>query len=460
MSFYLGSNIVNIKIEAPTPPVPEILYTLDINQKTRYIDSVDENGNHINRIVYGADAAEMSPVKVQFHPEALGPATFVDDSGWLNKWPFNEIKPCLMKNAEIIGWLNPNNFAEFEDGSPADITSGDYEVMIQFPKIYWKFEEDWDGVSVITSTQRANIRISISNVPKDGFVCLSHIKQGEEYDYIYVSAYEGHIENGKVYSCSGKLPTSDITHIEVLNQWSTLMDSQYTTLDYHFTTYLQILVMLLFGEFYGTDHFGNGWVASSGILSDIENSGALDSAGMFYADNSTGRDDLGRPNTGGITKVHNKFFGLENIWGHSKTHCDGILWNENREYLIIDPTNVTSTHNINGTGYNQISFNLGSNFTITNYVTLYRVNNSYGMLPYSGRTTSSYRYYTQTRFSGYRPSDYTSSAAAGTPNMMFVYGGEAFRHTGFGFAADRDYNPYSIYHNERVMCFPNSKKSK
>ncbi|MBQ8468683.1 MAG: hypothetical protein IJ542_02885 [Clostridia bacterium] len=454
---YANANISEstYQIEAAVP----ILYTLQYNQLLKFNASVDSGGNHVPRVAYGEDASEMTPAKIQFATNgSLGPGTFVDSSNWMSKWPFNEIKPCLMKNAEVVGYLNPNNFAEFENGTAADITSGNYEVMIQFPKIYWKIEEDWDGLTTITTTKRANIKVSVSNMPREGFVCHSHTKQGQEYDYVYVSAYESHIENGKVYSCSGKLPTSDLNHVQVLEQWSTLMDSQYTTLDYHFTTYIHILVLLLFGELYGLDYFGNGWVNQLGTLSKVENSGALNSKGMFYGDNSSGRDAQGNPNQGGITTIHNKLFGLENLWGHSKTYCDGILWNENRNYLIIDPTNSASTHNVSGTNYQTINLNLSGDFAASNYVTLYRANNTYGFLPYLGKTTSSYKYYTQTRFSATRPSQYSNGANL-VANMMFVYGGEAFRHTGFGFACDKDYNPTNIYHNERVMCFPNSKKS-
>ena len=54
---------------------------------------------------------------------------------WYKMSIFNKIKPCLFKNGAVVGYLNPDNFAQFEDGSVADITSGDAgDVMIEIPK--------------------------------------------------------------------------------------------------------------------------------------------------------------------------------------------------------------------------------------------------------------------------------------------------------------------------------------
>ena len=55
---------------------------------------------------------------------------------------FNKIKPCLFKNGAVVGYLNPDNFAQFADGTAADITSGNNgDVMIEIPKTGYKISK-------------------------------------------------------------------------------------------------------------------------------------------------------------------------------------------------------------------------------------------------------------------------------------------------------------------------------
>ena len=424
-----------------------ILYTLEYNQKVAY--------SGINRIEYGGDAATWTSVKPNVPTSApLGPGNFVDAGNLNQKWPFKEIKPCLMQNGQIVGYLQANDFSKFEDGTSADIYSGAYDVMIQFPKMYWKIEEDWDGLKNVVNTTRAKIKISVSSSARDGFVCPAHTRAGREYDYIYVGAYESQISNGNLYCCSGKLPTSDLSHIQTLAQWSNLRGAEYTTLDYHFTTYLYILNMLYFGEHYGYTLLGNGWTTAT--ISNIEQTGTLDQAGMFY-----GTSDYGVGGNGSTEiLVHNKLFGLENIWGHCKTHVDGILYDESRQYLIIDPTNQNSSHNLTATGFNAYSTGVTGNYAPGSWVTLFTANNNYGFLPVAISTTNTNKAYNELRWSQYRPSSYRYfTANSDCPHMMFTYGGDNIRHSGFGFQADRDFDVTNIYHNERIMCYPTSKLS-
>jgi len=432
-SIYLGDTSV---YGEETPQTTEINYTMWFDQKIKYSSSTTP------RITMSDDCAGW--YKAGVNPRA--PQTgFTDPDNIMGKWPFNLIKPCLMQNGQIIGYLKPDDYSKFEDGTSADITSGQYEVMIQFPKIYWKIEEDWDGVTNVSSTTRANITIKVSNKKKNGYVCHSHMKAGQEYDFIYVGAYESHIENGNLYCCSGKLPTSDVSHIDIIRNWSTYRGSEYTTLNYHFSTYLYILSMLLFQEHYGYEIYGYGYISSS--ESSVDNSGVLNQAGLFYGTNST-------------TGSHNKLFGLENLWNHSKTYIDGILIDSNRHILIIDNTSSSSYINLQATGYVSHDIGLSSSISVTAYTTLFTANNNFGFLPvaYSGLITN--RYYHEIRNCIMAPSDYTTyTPTSDCPYMMCIYGGTYERDVGFGIVSDKDFDPTSIYHNERIMCYPNSAKS-
>lgn len=435
--------------------IQDYFYTIEFDQSKKFTTSLEQDGvTHKPRIVYGEDAASWSGVVPTFD-ENTHLATFVDKSGLNQRWPFCEIKPCLVQNGELVGYLKPNDYSKFEDGTAADIYSGDYDVMIQFPKIYYKIEEDWDGQISIVGSSKAKVKISISSTPREGFVCHSHTRAGQEYDYIYVGAYESHISNGKLYCCSGKLPTSDINHIQIIQNWQTLKGGSYTTLNYHFTTYLQILSFLYFQEYYGCQFLGYGW--TSATSSNIETSGQLDLQGMFYASND---------GTYSAAEVlhHNKLFGLENIWGHSKTYVDGLLETENKEFLVIDNTQANSEINLQGTGYTAFAGLLPTtNWTTSTWLGLFRSNNAYGFLPVNGGTSLTYMSYNQYRVANYKPSGYRYFAPNTTcPHMLFTYGGDGKKHCGFSIFADRDFktNASEIYHNERIICYPLSKKSK
>ena len=71
-----------------------------------------------------------------------------------NAWQeFFGYKPCLFKNGRVVGYLNPNDYSKFEDGSSADITSGDAgDVMIEFPKRGLKISKTNDNKLRVTIT--------------------------------------------------------------------------------------------------------------------------------------------------------------------------------------------------------------------------------------------------------------------------------------------------------------------
>ena len=60
-----------------------------------------------------------------------------EDNGWKDRWPFNEIRPVFMTpTGEVVDGLNPDNYAQYEDGSAAFITNRQRGgVFIEIPKI-------------------------------------------------------------------------------------------------------------------------------------------------------------------------------------------------------------------------------------------------------------------------------------------------------------------------------------
>lgn len=447
---YLNNKIVdkiNAKLSHSTQSYfidqePEYNYELSYNQLTTWQD-----GQY--RVVYGGDCADWERATM----DVTGSGKISDPGGLLNKWPFNKIKPCLMKNGEVIGYLDPNNYSKFEDGTDADITNSDYDVMVEFPKIYYKIQEEWDGETVWNKSSLANIKISISNKQKNGYVCKAHTKGGIEYDKIYISAYENFIpasqensENPKVCCCSGLSSYNIKNHAWILENLEKSRGSQYSTFHIHIMTLLQILSMLLFQEYQGGYTYGRGYYGSKDNLFDT---GCANTAGMFYGLSSKGEQYI-------------KLFGLENIIGHSHLIVDGLLTADSTNYLIYNPDDPNCKLNLLGTNYNQYSINKHS---YNGYLVRVTGNNDYGFLACSHVPVASFaqRYY-YCRNVIKSSTDYDGSfkdANGETPEyMIYNFGGgydtddtSLFTYSAMFNISDTDANA------ERLVCYPDKEKS-
>lgn len=423
----------------------EINYELSYNQLETYTA-----GSH--RVKYGGDCADWIPVTADL---AGGSATgdyggLTDPSGILNKWPYNQIKPCLVKNGELVGYLNPENYALFEDGTEADITNAEYDVMVEFPKMYYKIEHDWDGTCKLSKCKRSNIKVYLSNVYKEGYACLAHTKGGVEYDSIYVGAYECFYRSAynNIVCCSNVITTHQKTHEEILKTFYDYRDSQYQTFHYHITTMIQILSLFLFGEYNGRTIMGNGIASPS--PSNVGETGYTNDRGMFYCFLQDGN-------------MHYKLFGLEDIVGNHFTIVDGLLTNESLEYLLYDPTNPDCQLSYSGENYKTITFS-GIGTRLYNYLEQVSGDTSYGFLPISAGTMASAGtpYYNASTYIN-PPSRYSSSVdTTNKPFMTYFY--SAAPTTVKYQSVFSYFSTYqkveTAFHCERLICYPNSKVSK
>ena len=413
---------------------PEINYELSYSQLAEFAQGA-------YRVTYGADCADWQPATI----DVYGTGTITDSYGILNKWPFNKIKPCLVHDGKNLGYLNPNDYSLFEDGSVADITNENYDVMVEFPKIYYKIEQDWDGVATWNKCTKADVKIYVSNKPKEGYVCYSHTRQGVEYDSIYIAAYENFVtRENKLLACSGVEAYCRYMHSQVLENFSTYRGSQYGTFHYHVTTMLQILSLLLFKEYAGGYTYGVGYSNSN---STFQLTGVNNTKGMFY-----GLFDSGT--------TCSKLFGLENILGHRATVVDGLLSTNDNHYLIYDPTNPNCT--LNYAGENYIEYSPKTATTLNKFLVRVSADTQYGFLPVCSITSEKYGSpYYNTHAETRKPSVYTSSASsANKPYMIYNYGGyyKSLYPSLFSYVAMYNINDVS-YNAERLICYPLSKMS-
>lgn len=422
----------------------EINYELSFSQLDNFAE-----GQY--RVTYGADCKDWTHATL----DVSGSGILSDPDEILKKWPFSEIKPCLMKDGEVIGYLDPSDYSKFENGTDADITNPNYDVMVQFPKIYYKIEQDWDGNNVWNKCEKADVKIYISNVYKDGYVCLAHTKNGVEYNNIYISAYENFIPldqeesaSPKVLCCSGLKPENLKLHKWILDNIEQCKGYQYTTFHYHIATMLQILSMLLFQEHEGGYTWGQGYYGSE---ENMFNTGCANTAGMFYALNKKGEN-------------YCKLFGLENIMGHCHVVLDGMLTDNDYYYYIYDPTNPDCKLGYEGKNFYSVPQTIKkSNFN--DFLCRVSADSQYGFLPVSHVPVESYgvRYYNaRNTIKGPKNNagDFITRCETGEEYMVYNFGGgykdthgSLFSYISMHNRSDSDKNA------ERLICYPDQEKS-
>ena len=249
------------------------------------IDST--NSNPETAVTYTGDCAGFTP------------ATMGDSfnwGSWADKWPFNEIKPCLVKNRAVVGYLNPNNYSEFEDGTPADIVSGDAgDCMVEFPKMYLGMSTDAQGLTTVTITNDA----TVEGVYDDAFVY-----KGKSYSKFYVGAFKGYVLDSKLRSLSGKEPTTSKT----IGNFRTAAQANgegYEQTQWYQLMLRQALYILLFKNLNSQAALGAGYTGSSKT-----NTGGSNSNGVNYGSTSA--------------SVQVKCLGIEDFWGNVYEWVDGI----------------------------------------------------------------------------------------------------------------------------------------
>lgn len=283
------------------PPKPGGKYVFSYT-----IDST--NSNPETAVTYTGDCAGFTP------------ATMGDSfnwGSWADKWPFNEIKPCLVKNRAVVGYLNPNNYSEFEDGTPADIISGDAgDCMVEFPKMYLGMSTDAQGLTTVTITNDA----TIEGVYDDAFVY-----KGKSYSKFYVGAFKGYVLNDKLRSLSGKTPTASkaIAYFRTAAQAN---GEGYEQSQWYQLMLRQALYILLFKKLNSQAALGAGYTDASSIT----NTGGSNSNGFNYGSTSA--------------SVQVKCLGIEDFWGNVYEWVDGIATKNNTAYTA----NGNYNNNCNG----------------------------------------------------------------------------------------------------------------
>lgn len=281
-------------------------------------------------------------------------------------------KPCLFKDGKVVGYLNPNNFAQFEDGSTADITSGNAgDVMIEIPRM---------GLN-ITNDNNNTITVSITNDPNNSeFSYLAHSRGSTLKDNLYIGAYLGYNLSNKIRSLSGKTPTANISYTDFLaycennGKPNGNGGSGYDMIGFYPITLIQAMYLLKYKSLNSQTALGYGYVGA-GSGGSAQTTGATNTNGMCYGSTSSQTDRM-------------KIYGIEDFGGNLLQWVGGLYCSSSSHILT-----ATENYNTTGDGYTDNGLHdSGSSSSYSGYITKVMGTTETGFYPKvtSGSNTTYY----------------------------------------------------------------------
>ncbi len=269
-----------------------------------------------------------------YTPAAMNYASGTFNYGsWANAFFMKLFKPCMLKNDGTVDYyLNPNNYAQKENGDASDVANADYtgNAMVEIGQI-WISEYEVDG--------KIHVRIANGKID-DSFDCYTHLKpDGTCRKNVYRALFDGSLVDNVVRSISGLAVCKNQSGNNQIT-YSKANGAGWNIDEYNLRRLINYLLVLIGKSLNTQTVFGNG-VISGGEAAQVV-AGTLLDKGMFYGSN------------GNTTAV--KIFHIENWWGNTWKLTNGLFaLNARLVYkMTSDSTLDGSTvaeYNTNGNGY-------------------------------------------------------------------------------------------------------------
>lgn len=253
------------------------------------------------------------------------------------------MKRCLLlDNGTVNYYLDPTDSTKKADGTAADLSGADGQVMVEIPKFYTRRTV----VGTIVTWE-------IAAGPLTGFtVHPAFVKDGVEVPYRYYSAYDGCVwttgttyqsglnwddnvgagqnwntATAKLASVSGIYPACGITRAEARTMAAN-RGAGWRQLDYTLFSAVQLLYLIEYQTFYSQNVLGAGntngtYLASSGLQTDSPHTiaGASNAWGNASTD-GTQPSAGAKPGT-----AYMSYRGIENFFGNIWDWADGVIVN-------------------------------------------------------------------------------------------------------------------------------------
>lgn len=272
--------------QATAKPVPYRVMTVIINEA---------DSNPATCCSYADDAVDMPSGKTS---EAI--------DAWQK---FFGYKPCILRNGTVLGYLNPNDYSKYTDGSAADEKSGD-DVMVEFPR---------RGLRV--SKTGSKITISMTEDPDDpDFKYYAHTKGTSKVNYFYLGAYPCCVLSSQLYSTQMRYRSSTMSLQEARSMAKERGDG-YWIMTWFQWVFLECMFVLQFKSIDSQNALGYGEIGGAPGSHTNDYSGTCDTSGLFSGSNNL------------TTRI--KAFGIEELWGsYGRVYADGIVVRDNGETWI------------------------------------------------------------------------------------------------------------------------------
>lgn len=272
------------------------------------------------------DDLDSDPEKaLVYADDAVGMTPGADE--WDTTLIFKDIRPCVLKDGEVLYYLDKNDYTKREDGSDADITTLGNDVMIEIPKLGYRL------------THVGNVtKVSVTNNPnaeEDGFCYYAHTvldssltaNSSTEADLvvnenIYIGAYIGTVADSRLYSSSDKkIIQAQIANIRNRNE-------KFGLFTYYQYLLLQCLYLIKYKDRNSRKIFTN-------LLSDVANinnmtTGKTNSMGMYNSDENIGNKFLGFENLFDVTTL---LAGYYYSYYNTNSYGYGRLYNPNMTHM-------------------------------------------------------------------------------------------------------------------------------
>lgn len=281
------------------------------------------------------------------------------------------MRRCVLRdNGQVNYYLNETDSTKKVDGSAANLTGADGQVMVEIPAFYVKF------------TPGATRTWSISLLPADGYsLHPAFIKNGQFVPYRYYGAYDACVFNGSVYesglnydnnwtagqnwnadgaaaklaSVSGIYPAVGITRANA-RTLAANRGAGWRQVDVYLEWAIELLFLVEFGTFRTQQTIGDGntnvtnayAAASSGNQTDSPHSVAGKSNALGNASTNT----TNGASSGTRDTAYMSYRGIENWYGNCWNWVDGYNINNNQAYVSNNNTQFAddTTTNYNAIG--------------------------------------------------------------------------------------------------------------
>jgi hypothetical protein len=267
-------------------------------------------GNPSARVEYLFDAVGMTPAHMDF---TRGMFDFGD---WGDKWFVTDNKPCMMKSDGTVDYyLNPNNYAQKEDGTASDVANTAYDgnAMSLIPLVWVHRYEDSDWLyEIISDVQYDSNYKAYAHTRADGTIA----------DWFAWSIYGGSGTASKIRSLSGRTLAQSLTAEQEIAGSKANGSNWYT----HSWSQRELIrtLLILMGKSTDTQSiFGYGNCRSAQNASGLLTTGTLDTMGQFF---------------GYSDSTHQvKVFHIEKFWGDQWDRTAGFINSGGKIYVKMTP---------------------------------------------------------------------------------------------------------------------------